>query len=112
MWQVAVVPFDETMLPAAGELLAARHRAHRAALPALPERFAEPAVAQCAVKAVWREMHAGGVAALLDGRLIGYMIGAWRADESRGRTAWVSRAGHAIAPTVDAEIYRDLYATL
>src|SRR5436190_1094270 len=112
MRQVAVVPFDDTMLPAAGELLAARHRAHRAALPTLPDRFGEPATARRAVEAAWQEPHASGFAAVADGRLVGYLIGAWRVDEIRGRTAWVSMAGHAIAPDADAEVYRVLYAAL
>jgi len=33
-----ILPFAESLIPAAGELLAARHRGDRLALPALPER--------------------------------------------------------------------------
>jgi GNAT superfamily N-acetyltransferase len=112
MRQPTIVPFDDTMLDAAGALLAARHRAHRVPLPALPERFEDAAVARRAVEAVWREPHANGVAALAGGRMIGYLIGAWRVDDIRGRTAWVGMAGHAIAPETDSEVYRDCYAAL
>lgn len=112
MRHVLIVPFDDMMLSAAGDLLAARHHAHRTTLPALPERFEDAAVARRAVEAAWRELHASGYGAIVDGRLAGYLIGAWQMDEIRGRTAWVHMAGHAIAPDADAEIYRDLYAAL
>jgi GNAT superfamily N-acetyltransferase len=112
MRQPTIVPFDDTMLDAAGALLAERHRAHRMPLPALPERFEDAAVARRAVEAVWREPHANGVAALAGGRLVSYLIGAWRVDQVRGRTAWVSLAGYAHTPEIEPEMYRDCYATL
>jgi GNAT superfamily N-acetyltransferase len=112
MRRLAIVPFDATMIPAAAAVLAARHRAHRELLPLLPARFADEAAARAAVEATWVEPHASGVAAMADGRLVGYLIGAWRVDEIRGRTAWVGMAGHALAADADTEISRDLYAAL
>jgi GNAT superfamily N-acetyltransferase len=112
MRQLAIVPFDDMMLSAAGDLLAARHRAQRVTLPALPERLEDTAAARRAVEAAWRELHASGFAAIEDGRFVGYLIGAWQVDDIRGRTAWVRMAGHAIAPGMDTEVYRDLYAAL
>jgi hypothetical protein len=50
------------------------------------------------------------VAALSDGRTVGYLIGDVTIDAFRGRIAWVRGAGHALDPEVDAELYRDLYA--
>jgi GNAT superfamily N-acetyltransferase len=112
MRRMEIVPFDATMVPAAAALLAARHRAQRALLPLLPERFGDAAAAIAAVEAAWAEPHTSGVAAMADGSLLGYLIGAWRVDAIRGRTAWVGMAGHALAADADAEIFRDLYAAL
>ncbi len=61
-----IVPFGETLLDEAAELLAASHRAQREAEPALPARFAEPGGARAAVADAWREPGASGVAVLGD----------------------------------------------
>jgi hypothetical protein len=50
------------------------------------------------------------VAALSDGRTVGYLIGDVTIDAFRGRIAWVRGAGHALDSEVDAKLYRDLYA--
>ena len=46
------------------------------------------------------------------GRMIGYLIGVPKIDESWGRSVWVELAGHAINHPSNAELYRDLYAAL
>ncbi len=51
---VEILRFHPDMLTAAGELLAQRHRKHRATLPAFPVRFEDPAVAYAAVQAAWQ----------------------------------------------------------
>lgn len=107
-----IVPFDDSFLPLAGELLASRHRADRRSESALPERFADAAIACRAVALAWRRSGARGVAALAEGRLIGYLIGAPSIDTQRGRSAWTMLAGHALDTTVQRERYRDLYAAL
>ncbi len=107
---VELVPFHDDLLPAAAQLLAARHRRDRAALPELPARFEDPAIARVAVEAAWRRPRTSGMAALSDGRLVGYLIGDVTIDAFRGRIAWMRGAGHALDPGADAELYRDLYA--
>jgi GNAT superfamily N-acetyltransferase len=100
-------PFDDDHLDAAGELLAARHRRHRAAEPALPARFEDPAVAREEVEAAWRREGASGAAGFLDGRLAGYLLGAPDDEEHwGGPNVWVGHAGHA---ALEPELVRDLY---
>jgi ribosomal protein S18 acetylase RimI-like enzyme len=107
-----MAPFDDAFLTQAGELLARRHRADRRIEPALPERFEDTAVACRAVALAWQQPGACGVAALVDGRLIGYLIGAPMIDTLRGRSAWTTLAGHAVDGDAHRERYRDLYAAL
>src|SRR3712207_9417736 len=90
-------PFTDDLLPAAADLLAQRHRAHRAAEPLLPARFEEPSAALKAIEAAWSRESASGVAALDGGRLAGYMIGTTHDEPVRGRPVSVLLAGHAIA---------------
>jgi GNAT superfamily N-acetyltransferase len=101
-----IVPVADEHLDAAAELLAARHRRHRAAEPLLPQRFEDPAEARRELKAAWREPSASGFVALSHKGLVGYLIGAPRA-KIWGPNVWVGYAGHAVE---DAETLRDLYA--
>jgi len=107
---IEFVPFQDDFLAEAANLLAARHRRDRVALPELPARFEDPSVARKAVEATWRRPRTSGVAALSDGRLVGYLMGDVTVDAFRGRIAWIRGAGHALDPTLDADLYRDLYA--
>jgi ribosomal protein S18 acetylase RimI-like enzyme len=100
-------PFADEHLDAAGELLAARHRRHRAAEPLLPPRFEDPAAARAEVEAAWRKEGAAGAIAFRDGKAVGYLVGAPGNDEVWGPNEWVEVAGHAVE---DAEVVRDLYA--
>jgi hypothetical protein len=70
-----VIPFNDGLLPQAGGLLARRHQRDRVALPGLPARFEDPAVAREAIRAALQRKQAGGFAALEDGRLVAYLIG-------------------------------------
>lgn len=107
---VEFIPFQDHHLPAAANLLAARHRQDRLRLPALPARFEAPAAALKAVESAWRKPGANGIAAYRQGQLTGYLLGSPVIDTLRGRTAWVFPAGHALEPMVDLDLYRDLYA--
>ncbi len=107
---VAIKPFDETMLDAAADLLAARHTRDRQQQPLLPERFSNPAVARAAVDAVWQNDRTSGVAAWEDGRLVAFLLGEVKIDTLRGRTVWMPLAGHALAKGQPADLYADLYA--
>lgn len=101
-------PFSDDDLKASGELLAERHRRHRAAEPLLPARFEDASAAQAEVNAVWRNEGADGmVAGRGGGRVVGYLIGAPMSDPRWGANVWIQLAGHSAD---DPEIVRDLYA--
>jgi ribosomal protein S18 acetylase RimI-like enzyme len=106
MSRLEIRPFSDEFLAPAGELLAARHRAHRAAEPLLPERYEDAEAARGEVEALLALDGASGTVALRDGRLVGYLLGV-RKDESWGANVWVELAGHAVE---EAEDLRDLYA--
>ena len=95
--QPEIIPFEEEHLDAAAELLAERHRRHRAAEPLLPEKvdFREE------VAGLWTKDGASG-GFCEDG----YVLGT-RLDESWGPNAWIELAGHAVR---EPERIRDLYA--
>jgi GNAT superfamily N-acetyltransferase len=107
-----LVPFAEHHHDEAAFLLTGRHQRDRAACPLLPARFEDAAIARTAIEAVWRRPGARGIAAVDSGRLAGYLIGDAAVEPVRGRCAWVRLAGHALAESVDTELYRDLYAAL
>lgn len=107
-----IVAFSTELLPQAALLLAQRHQRDRIALPALPNRFTEPAVAATAIEAALQRKHAGGFAALVDDKVVAYLIGDLEIDPVRGRSAWVRTPGCAYDPAVGVEIVRDLYAAL
>jgi ribosomal protein S18 acetylase RimI-like enzyme len=102
-------PFAEEHLDAAAELLAQRHRRHRAAELLLPVRFEDAAVARAEVEAAWRSEGAVGAVALRDGHVVGYLLGAPKDDAVWGANEWVEVAGHAVEEAEDA---RDLYAAV
>ena len=107
MARFEVVPFADEHVEDAARLLAARHARHRRDEPLLPPRFEEPAAARDELLAVRRANDASGAAALLDGRLVGYLLGAPRDADVWGENVWVEAAGHAVE---SAEDVRDLYA--
>lgn len=109
---IEIIPLTEDLIPQCGELLAGRQERDRRILPQLPARFEDPQVAAAAVVAALARKHARGVAAVQDGRLLGYLIGDMLLDSLWGRSAWVRTAGFAAAPDVHVEIVRDLYAAL
>ena len=104
-----VRPFCEEDLAAAAALLADRHRRHRAAEPLLPAAYEEQDAAGAEIEALWRGDGVTGAVAIRDGRLVGYMLGAPRADGVWGQNGWVELAGHAAAEPEDV---RDLYAAI
>lgn len=104
-----VRPFGEEDLAAAAVVLADRHRRHRAAEPLLPAAYEEPEAARAEIEALWRGDGVTGAAAVRQGRLVGYMLGAPRADSVWGQNGWIELAGHAAAQPEDV---RDLYAAI
>ena len=106
MSRLEIRPLSDEFLDAAGELLAARHRAHRAAEPLLPVLYEDPAAARHEVEALLALEGASGTVALRDGEVAGYLLGT-RKDETWGANVWVEVAGHAVR---EPEDLRDLYA--
>ena len=106
MARLEIRPFSDEFVPAAGELLAARHRAHRAVEPLLPARFEEPAAAQAEVEQLARTEGVSGSVAFRDGRPVGYLLGAPRPNPIWGDHVWIELAGHAVEEPEDV---RDLY---
>jgi predicted N-acetyltransferase YhbS len=95
-----IQPFADDHLDAAAGLLSERHARHRQVEPLLPDTvdFREQIV---------RELDGGtGVAALQDGELVGYLVGA-RGEDQVGPHVWSYIAGQAAR---DPELVRDLYA--
>jgi GNAT superfamily N-acetyltransferase len=107
MARLELRPFSEELIPAAGKLLAARHRAHRKAEPLLPERYEDADAAAVEIAALAGADGVSGAAALREGRVVGYLIGAPRPSAVWGEHVWIELAGHAVE---EPEDLRDLYA--
>jgi ribosomal protein S18 acetylase RimI-like enzyme len=98
-----IVTFSDEHLDGAAVVLAERHARHRAAEPLLPEI----ADFRAQVERDWKAEGASGAAAIVDGEVVGYLIG--RGEENwAGRYLWVRLASHAVREP--GEIVRDLYA--
>ena len=106
MPKLEIHAFTEDFLDGAAELLAARHRRHRAAEPLLPAAYEQPAAARDAIVEVLALDDPEGVAATRGGRIVGYLIGI-RKGEMWGPNVWIEPAAHAVE---QAEDVRDLYA--
>jgi len=107
MARLEIRPFSAEFLAAAGELLAKRHQAHRAAEPLLPAQYEDAATARAEVEALLASDGASGATALRNGRVVGYLLGLRKSDEIWGANVWVELAGHAVE---EPEDLRDLYA--
>jgi GNAT superfamily N-acetyltransferase len=106
MTRLEIRPFSDEFLPHAGELLAARHRAHRAAEPLLPAGYEKAEAAAVEVETLAKIEGASGVVALRGSRVVGFLLGTRKSDEIWGANVWVETAGHAVEA---AEDLRDLY---
>ena len=107
MSRLEIRPFSDEFLAPAGELLAARHQAHRAAQPLLPMVYEDPDAARPEVEALLALEGASGAVAVRDGHVVGYLLGVRKSDELWGANVWVELAGHAVQ---EPEDLRDLYA--
>jgi ribosomal protein S18 acetylase RimI-like enzyme len=106
--RLEVVPFADEHLEDAARLLAARHADQRRVEPLLPGGFENPAAAGEELASAWRSEDASGAAALREGRLVAYMIGAPRDVDAWGANIWIEAAGHAAE---NVEEIRDAYGT-
>lgn len=107
MSRLELRPFAEDHIDAAGALLAARHREHRAVERLLAERFEDAGETRAEVSSLWAEEHASGAVALRDGQVVGFLLGTQKDVRTWGANVWVEAAGYAAE---DAEVVRDLYA--
>jgi GNAT superfamily N-acetyltransferase len=101
-----VRPFHAGDVPAAGALLAARHRAHRLNCPLLSPRYENDSVATAEVAAAFAQPGASGAVALGDGDIAGFVLGAPKDSPVWGPNIWVDAAGQAAA---EPELVRDMY---
>jgi GNAT superfamily N-acetyltransferase len=106
MTRLDIRPFSDEFLPHAGELLAARHHAHRAVEPLLPSRYENAEAAAAEVEMLAKIEGASGAVALRGSRVVGFLLGTRKSDEIWGANVWVETAGHAVEA---AEDLRDLY---
>ncbi len=107
MSRLEIRAFADNDLDAAAQLLAVRHRRHRAAEPLLSERFEDAAATREEVASLWAQENASGGVALRDGDVAGFLLGTRRDDQIWGANIWIEAAGYAVD---DAELVRDLYA--
>lgn len=98
--------FTTDALNGAAELLAARHRRHRAAEPLLDAAFETAATARAAIEVELAAEVAGGWVGRRDGEVVGYLIGQQKSP-TWGANVWVESAGHA---AIEPAILRELYA--
>ena len=102
-----VTPFRDEHLGDAAVLLAERHVRHRTLEPLLSPSFEDEDVARAEIEQAWQAEGAAGSAALSDGRVVGFMVGAPRPGTAWGPNVFVEPGGHAAE---DPEVVRDLYA--
>ena len=98
-----ILPFAHEHLDGAAEVLAARHRKHRAAEPLLSAAYEDPAATRELAVAAYGADEASGSVAIDGSRVVGYLLGAPKGD-LWGRNIWVEAAGHAV---VEPEMARD-----
>ncbi len=105
---LAIRALEPGDLAAAAELLADRHRRHRAAEPALDPAYEAASATRSEIEALLAGDRADGWAAVRDGALVGYLIGVSKSESMWGPNVWVEAAGHAAS---EASAIRSLYAT-
>jgi GNAT superfamily N-acetyltransferase len=107
MTRLEIRPLTDDLLDAAGRLLADRHRAHRLREPGLDSRYEDPTLARAEIADLRAREGATARAALRDGTLVGYLVGAPRDAAMWGPNMWVDAGGHAAS---EPEAVRELYA--
>jgi GNAT superfamily N-acetyltransferase len=101
-----VRPFRPDDIPAAGVLLAARHRAHRLSCRLLSPHYEHESAATAEVAAAFAVPGSSGAVAVQGGDIVGFLLGAPKASPVWGPNVWVDSAGHAAA---EPELVRDMY---
>jgi ribosomal protein S18 acetylase RimI-like enzyme len=106
MTRLEVAPCSDDHLEEATRLLTARHARNRAAEPLLSARFEDSPAAREELERAWHADDASGAVAFRGGSMVGYLVGAPRANPVWGDNVWVEAPGHAVE---EAEAIRDLY---
>lgn len=121
MARIKVRPMQPGDIAPAAALLAERHKRDRARLPFLNKVFEEPTECEALVRDTLQNPRAFAVAAELDGRLVGYLVGEREHHHPASLPAqWVppytfaiGLQGHAVAADVNAvDVYRLMYGEL
>ena len=89
-----VRPFQAGDVPAAGALLAARHRAHRLSCPLLSPRYENDQAAAAQVAAAFALPGASGAVAAAGDDIAGFVLGAPKDSPVWGANVWVVRRAH------------------
>src|SRR3984957_20741753 len=105
MSRAYVRPFHADDIPAAGALLAARHRAHRLSCRLLSPRYEHESAATAEVAAAFALPGASGAVAVQGGSIAGFLLGAPKDSPVWGSNVWVEAAGQAAAAP---ELGRDM----
>jgi GNAT superfamily N-acetyltransferase len=107
---VELVPFEAAHLDAAAEVLARRQAWLRQTDASLPDAFTRPDAARPLLEAELGCKEAHGVVAILDRRLVAYLVGSPRYDQVWNRAVWSPIAASAVDPETDRDVMRDVYA--
>jgi GNAT superfamily N-acetyltransferase len=106
MTPLAVVPFEAAHIPAAGQLLASRHRTHRGAEPLLDVRFEHAQASATEVRQAFELVDASGAIGFREGKPVAFVVGSPK-SATWGPNVWVEAAGMAAD---EPEALRDVYA--
>ena len=106
MRSAEILPFGPEHVEGAAEVLAARHRRHRAAEPLLAATYEDPAACRDLIAAAYAADDASGSVAVEGSRVVGYLLGAPKKSDTWGQNIWVESAGHAVE---EPELARSLY---
>jgi GNAT superfamily N-acetyltransferase len=107
---IQVISLQEAYLPQAADLVCARYRALRDKLPILPDIYTNEQVMFEKLRDMYIE--AKGVAALQNGRLVGFMIGFILEDFLGKRCAYSPEWGHAASIEDSRLVYEELYGQI
>jgi GNAT superfamily N-acetyltransferase len=107
--ELQIIPFREEFLGEAAGLFTVNYRKQRQATPILPERMEEPRSVANRLRDLLH--HSPGIAAVQNGRLVGYMawylIEAFRNMDRKG--AYCPEWGHAVEAGIAESIFRAMY---
>src|SRR4029453_861087 len=90
MPELEIQTFSKEQSDGAAGLLEERHTSHRGVETALTANVDYRAE----IEALWATKERSGAAAIRDGELVGYLLGAPRADGGGGGDVWGENAGH------------------